>query len=64
MTVGEGRKGRTTSLTTEGRAFLANAAQGRRENARDASAVLSPGEQTLFTEMCRKATVSIDALPR
>ncbi|MFF3734341.1 hypothetical protein ACFYXM_29595 [Streptomyces sp. NPDC002476] len=41
-----------------------NAAQGRRENTRAAAAVLSPGEQALFTEMRRKVVASVDTLPR
>lgn len=61
---GEDRREQTTSLTPEGRTFLANAARSRRENARAATEVLSPGERALFAEMCQKVAASIDTLLR
>ncbi|MFD8824964.1 MarR family winged helix-turn-helix transcriptional regulator [Streptomyces sp. NPDC059605] len=60
--LGEDRREHTTSLTPKGHAFLAGAARSRRENARAAVEALSPGEQAMFTEMCRKVAGSIDTL--
>ncbi|MFE7616853.1 hypothetical protein [Streptomyces sp. NPDC057496] len=55
-------RSRSRSLTPKGHAFLAGAARSRRENARAAVEALSPGEQAMFTEMCRKVAGSIDTL--
>lgn len=60
--LGEDKREQTTSLTDKGRDFLARAARSRRENFQAAAAVLSPGEQALFAEMCQKAADSIDEL--
>jgi hypothetical protein len=49
---GEDRRELTTTLTPAGLEFLNRAADGRRAAA--AIAVLSPGERSLFFELCKK----------
>ncbi|WCF10830.1 MarR family transcriptional regulator [Paenibacillus thiaminolyticus] len=54
------RREQTTSLTPEGRAFLSIAAHSRREAADIAASVLTPGEQGMFAELCRKVADALD----
>ncbi|MBG9791370.1 MarR family transcriptional regulator [Paenibacillus dendritiformis] len=54
------RREQTTSLTDEGRTFLSIAANSRREAAEIAASVLTPGEQGIFAELCRKVAEALD----
>ncbi|SCW79492.1 DNA-binding transcriptional regulator, MarR family [Paenibacillus tianmuensis] len=56
----EDRREQTTSLTDSGRIFLERAAQSRREAAEIAASVLTPGEQSIFAELCQKVTAALD----
>jgi DNA-binding MarR family transcriptional regulator len=51
---GPDRRELTTTLTDAGREFLSRAAVMRREAAAVAAEVLTPGEQSLFAELCQK----------
>ncbi len=53
------RREMVTALTLAGRDFLVRAATGRREAARIAAAVLTPGEQAMFTELCDKVSFAL-----
>ncbi|GMX63692.1 hypothetical protein Elgi_02930 [Paenibacillus elgii] len=54
------RREQTTSLTDSGRAFLERAASSRREAAEIAASVLTPGEQSIFAELCQKIAAALD----
>jgi DNA-binding MarR family transcriptional regulator len=51
---GEDRRELTTTLTPAGLEFLHRAADSRRAAAAIATAVLSPGERSMFSELCKK----------
>ncbi|MCS7476731.1 MarR family winged helix-turn-helix transcriptional regulator [Umezawaea endophytica] len=51
---GTDRRELTTTLTDEGREFLSRAADSRRAAAAVARTVLTPGEQSIFAELCQK----------
>lgn len=62
--VGQDRREQTTTLTTNGRLFLARAAQSRRDNAIAAHSVLTTQEVDSFVRMCRKVADAIAELPQ
>ncbi|MFF5100336.1 MULTISPECIES: MarR family winged helix-turn-helix transcriptional regulator [Actinosynnema] len=51
---GTDRRELTTTLTAAGRQFLNRAADSRRDAAAVAGSVLSPGERSIFAELCKK----------
>jgi DNA-binding MarR family transcriptional regulator len=55
----EDRREQSTSLTEKGREFLERAAQSRRDTAKTAASVLTPGEQALFSELCLKVAAAL-----
>jgi len=52
----EDRREQITALTRSGRDFLMRAATGRRDAAQCVMAILTPGEQALFSELCEKVS--------
>jgi len=55
QTEGRGdRREQTTSLTESGGELLARAAKSRREAAEIAASILTPGEQSIWAELCHK----------
>lgn len=55
------RREQVTALTQQGRDFLARAASGRHDAAQCVMAVLTPGEQAMFTELCEKVGAALSA---
>lgn len=55
----EDRREQTTSLTEKGRELLARAAKSRREAADIAASILTPGEQSIFGELCQKVAEAL-----
>jgi len=54
------RREQSTGLTTGGRDFLMRAAAGRHDAARSVAAILSPGEQAMFAELCEKTCLALE----
>ncbi|GGT29125.1 MarR family winged helix-turn-helix transcriptional regulator [Streptomyces purpureus] len=62
QTVAHGdRRELTTTLTEEGSALLLRAADDRRQIAALATGALTPGERSLFTELCEKVAEALHA---
>lgn len=55
------RREQVTALTRQGRDFLARAASGRHDAAQCVMAVLTSGEQAIFTELCEKVGAALIA---
>lgn len=55
----EDRREQTTSLTDNGEEFLACTAKNRREAAEIAASILTPGEQSIFAELCQKVALAL-----
>ncbi|MEJ8547541.1 MarR family winged helix-turn-helix transcriptional regulator [Brevibacillus borstelensis] len=55
----EDRREQITSLTRSGRELLDRAAESRREAAELAAEVLTPGEQSIFAELCEKVAAAL-----
>ena len=54
-------RAQTTTLSEHGKAFMERAALQRSEAAQRVASVLTPGEQAMFTELCRKAVGGLQA---
>ncbi|MDQ0793017.1 MarR family winged helix-turn-helix transcriptional regulator [Streptomyces sp. B1I3] len=60
---GEDRRELSTSLTSDGVAFLARIARGRQDIGQLAASVLTEGEGVLFAELCEKVAAAMEAQP-
>lgn len=58
---GGDRREQVTVLTEQGQDFLLRAAIGRQDAALRVMAVLTPGEQAIFTELCDKASKALES---
>lgn len=57
---GKDKREQLTALTEKGKTFLASAAKSRHESATIAASVLTPGEQSIFTEICQKIASALN----
>ncbi|MFD0710781.1 MarR family winged helix-turn-helix transcriptional regulator [Paenibacillus sp. GCM10027626] len=58
---GEDRREQMTSLAEKGREFLIYTAKSRHEAAALAASVLTPGEQSIFAELCLKVATALSS---
>jgi DNA-binding MarR family transcriptional regulator len=55
------RRVQATTLSERGKAFMERAALQRRDAAQRVASVMTPGEQVMFAELCRKAVHGLQA---